>query len=246
MSGTQVIKNMKIKVELGNYKKEDRIAGIRINKFLSDIGIVSRREADKLISVKKIHINDKIAILGDRVREGDSVFINQKLEEYRYFLYNKKRGEETAFKMIDGKRYDPVGRLDKESEGLLIYSNDFRIVEKLLNPKNKFEREYVVAVREKTTPRVKTLLEKGITTKEGKYSPAKKVTLDEENKNTINIVLTEGKKHEIRRMLNALNLTINSLRRVRFLSFTINRLKSGAIRELTKLEKEKLLEILEK
>lgn len=246
MSGTLVIKHMKIKVTLKEYKKDEAKAGIRINKFLSDQGILSRREADKLIEAHKVHINDKIAVLGDRVRENDSIFINQKLESYKYFLYNKKRGEETAFKLIDGKRYDPVGRLDKESEGLLIYSNDFRIVEKLLNPKNKFEREYVVTVREKTTPRVKTLLEKGITTSEGKYSPAKKVELDEENKNVINITLTEGKKHEIRRMLNALNLTINTLRRVRFLFLTIGRLKSGAIREFTEQEKEKLLKILEK
>ena len=99
----------------------------------------------------------------------------------------------------------------------MIYSNDYRIVEELLNPKNEFEREYHVSVRENTSPRVKIILERGISTREAEYAPAKKVTIDNENKNSIKIILTEGKKHEIRRMLNALNLTILSLKRVRFL-----------------------------
>ncbi len=235
---------MKIKVDLKKYNKNEVIKGIRINKYLADIGILSRREADKLIENKKIHINDKVALLGEKIKNGDSVFINQKFETLKYFIFYKKRGVETAFKIIDKVRYEPIGRLDKESEGLLIYSNDYRIVEKLLNPENKFEREYNVLVRENATPRVKTLLEKGIVTKEGTYSPAKKVTLDEENRHLINIILTEGKKHEIRRMLNALNLTINSLKRVRFLFLNIKGMKPGEMREFKKEEREKLLTTL--
>lgn len=238
------IKNMKIKVNLNNYTKEEIKIGVRINKYLSDIGILSRREADKLIENKKIHLNDKVSILGEKVKNGDSVFINQKFEKLKYFLEYKKRGIETAFKIIDKVRYEPIGRLDKESEGLLIYSNDYRIVEKLLNPENKFEREYNVLVRENATPRVKTLLEKGITTREAVYSPAKKVNLDEENRHLINIILTEGKKHEIRRMLNALNLTILSLKRVRFLFLNIKGMRPSEMREFKKEEKEKLLNIL--
>lgn len=235
---------MKIKVDLKNYTLRESLTGIRINKFLSDFGVLSRREADKLIEAKKIHINNKIANLGDKVIDGDSIFINEKLKNNKYYLYYKKRGEETAFKNIDGIKCNPVGRLDKESEGLLIYSNDFRIVEGLLNPENGFEREYLVSVREKTTPRVKTLLEKGITTREGDYAPAKKVVLDTENKNIIKITLTEGKKHEIRRMLNALNFTINSLKRVRFIFLKLDNMKPGQIRELKETEIKKLLETL--
>ncbi|MEI6352875.1 MAG: pseudouridine synthase [Candidatus Nomurabacteria bacterium] len=230
---------MKLKVTLKPNEE------MRINKYLSESGVLSRREADKLISEKKIHINDKIAILGDKVKDKDSVFVNQKLETLKYFIYNKKRGEETAFKEKDGIRLDPVGRLDKESEGLLIYSNDFRIIDKLLNPKNEFEREYLVTVRENATPRVKTLLEKGITTREEIYAPAKKVEINEDNKNVIKITLTEGKKHEIRRMLNALNLTISSLKRVRFLFLKLGSQKSGTMKELTKDEVEKLLKTLD-
>ncbi|MEN9338330.1 MAG: pseudouridylate synthase specific to ribosomal small subunit, rRNA pseudouridine2604 synthase [Candidatus Parcubacteria bacterium] len=234
---------MKIEVDLSRYGANEKKTGIRINKFLADYGIASRREADKLIENKKIHIKDRVALLGEKVFEGDTVVINKKLEKFRYFLYNKKRGEETIYKQIDGIRYDPIGRLDKESEGLLIYSNDYTIVEKLLNPINKIEREYHVLVREKATPRVKAILEKGIATEEGQYAPAKNVILDEENRNIIKIILVEGKKHEIRRMLNALNLTIISLKRVRFDFLKIKDLWPGKIRELTEIEKEKLLKI---
>ncbi len=236
---------MKIKVELEKYNKEEKKNGIRLNKFLSDFGVLSRREADKFIENKKIHINDKIAILGDKIKDGDSIFINEKLKDLKYFIYNKKRGEETSFKIIENIRYEPIGRLDKESEGLLIYSNDFRIVDKLLNPENKFEREYIVSIRENATPRVKEILERGINTREAIYSPAKKVILDENNKNIVKIILTEGKKHEIRRMLNALNLTIVSLKRVRFLFLRLTNIKAGQIKELSGTEKNKLLNTLD-
>lgn len=235
---------MKIKIDLKNYTETERKTGIRLNKYLSDMGILSRRQVDKLIEQKLIHLNDKIAILGDKVKANYSVFINKKFENLKYFIYNKKRGEETTFKIIDKIRYEPIGRLDKESEGLLIYSNDFRIVEALLNPKNQHEREYQVMIREKATPRVKNILEKGIQTAEAKYAPAKKVTIKEENKSVLNIILVEGKKHEIRRMLNALNLTILSLKRIRFLFLNINKMKAGQIRELKKEEIEKLLQLL--
>ncbi len=235
---------MKIKVDLKNYTLRESLIGVRINKFLSDFGVLSRREADKLIEAKKIHINNKMANLGDRILDGDSIFINEKIKNNKYFIYYKKRGEETTSKLIKNLKCDPVGRLDKESEGLLIYSNDFRIGERLLNPKKEFGREDLVTVREKTTPRVKTLLEKGISTREAIYAPAKKVTLDPENKNLIKIILTEGKKHEIRRMLNALNFTIASLKRVRFLFLKLDNLKTGQTRELSESEIDKLLKIL--
>ena len=232
---------MKIKISLKKYKDEEKKNGIRINKYLSDEGIFSRKESDKMIEQKKIHLNDRIAILGDRVLENDSIFINHTLPTLKYFIYNKPRGEETIFKILDEVRYESLGRLDKESEGLLIYSNDFTLVEKLLNPENQIEREYLVLVKEKTSPRVKEILERGIKTQEGHYAPAKKVELDEENKNLINIVLTEGKKHEIRRMLNALNFTITSLKRIRFAFLNLGKLKAGEFKELNKEEIKKLL-----
>ncbi len=235
---------MKLKINLNNYSKKGIPTGIRLNKYLSDLGIMSRRETDKLINSKLIHINNKIAILGQKIKDGDSIFLNQKFDELKYFKYNKPRGEETKFKLLNGVRYEPIGRLDKESEGLLLYSNDFRIVEALLNPENKIEREYLVKIKEKTTPRVKTILERGINTREAKYAPAKSVILDPDNKTVIKIILTEGKKHEIRRMLNALNLTIASLKRTRILFITSVKMKIGEFKELNKMESKELLNLL--
>jgi pseudouridine synthase len=146
--------------------------------------------------------------------------------------------------MIHNVRYDPIGRLDKDSEGLLIYTNDFRIIEAMLNPENEFEREYIVTVKETATPRVKTILERGIITQEGEYSPVKRVNLEEENRHIINIVLIEGKKHEIRRMLNALSLTITSLRRIRFTFLKLGNTKSGELKSFTKEQETQLLKLL--
>lgn len=232
---------MKLRVDLKNYSKPT----VRLNKYLADQGILSRRKIDRLIEEKKIHLNDRVATLGEQVKTGDSVFINEDLEDKKYFLYNKPRGETTTFKILNGIRYEHIGRLDKESEGLLMYTNDFSIMHPILNPENAYEREYLVQVKESVTPRVKTILERGIYTEEGTYAPAKRVTL-EANKHTIDIILTEGKKHEIRRMLNALHLTILSLKRVRFLFLHLGKLKPGEFRELTDIEKTKLLQLLQK
>ncbi len=213
----------------------------RINAYLSSFGICSRREADHLIESHKVLVNGKISTLGQKVKKDDTIEIRQESKNFTYFIYNKPRGEVT--REIEGYRdIYPVGRLDKESEGLLLYTNDYTLVDTLLNPKNANEKEYMVKVREKMTPRVKRLLEGGITTQEGMYGAAKKVTIYDDA-HTLAIILTEGKKHEIRRMLNALNLTIMSLRRVRFLFLQLSNLREGTIRMLTEDEIGKLKNI---
>jgi len=231
---------MRLEVKIYN----EKIKEMRLNKYLSEIGIFSRREADKLIEKKLIHINDKIANLGDRIKDKDSIFINQEETIKKYFIYYKPYGEETTFKIFQEIRYEPIIRLEKESEGLLLYSNDFRIIESLLNPDNNIEIEYLVTTKEKSTPRVKTILERGIKTQEEEYAPVRLVTLDDENRQILQIILTEDKKHGIRRMLNALNLTILSMKRIRFDFLTLSRLKPGSFKELTDLEINKLLKKL--
>jgi pseudouridine synthase len=114
------------------------------------------------------------------------------------------------------------------------------VVDALLNPKFAREKEYEVVVREKTTPRVVTLLKKGIRTQEAQYAPVKAVTIYN-NGYSLKIILTEGKKHEIRRMLNALNLTVVSLKRIRIMSFVIHGLKSKALHILAPKQVETLL-----
>lgn len=212
---------------------------IRINVFLRDEGMGSRRTIDKYIEDGNILINGKAATLGSKVSKNDLVTIKTVKKDLVYALYHKPRGEITGRHPSLGD-CEPLGRLDKESEGLLLYSNDYRVVDALLNPKFGREKEYEVTVREKATPRVVTLLKKGIRTQEATYAPVKAVSIYNEG-HSLRIILTEGKKHEIRRMLNALNLTVMSLKRVRIMSFVLHGLKSKAHHILTPTQVDKLL-----
>lgn len=213
---------------------------VRINAFLRDQGIGSRRTIDDYISKNYVTINNKPATLGSKVSKNDIVCVKHVTKDLIYALYHKPRGEVTG-KNENIPDCEPLGRLDKESEGLLLYSNDYRVVDALLNPKYGREKEYEVVIREKATPRVVTLLKKGIRTQEAEYSPVKSVAIYNEGY-SLRIVLTEGKKHEIRRMLNALNLTVVSLKRVRIMSFVLRGMKSGAVHILTPKQVEVLLQ----
>ena len=216
---------------------------IRLNKYLGLAGICSRREADALMEAKKIAVNGRHVSPGIKVVNGDALTIMEDETLCLYFLYYKPRGEIVGQKIEKNITLDPVGRLDKESEGLLLYTNDFRVTESLLHPKHSHAKEYTVTVREKPTPRVEKLLLSGIKTQEAEYAPAKKVSIIPETHRIV-ITLTEGKKHEVRRMLNALYLTIDKLVRTKLLFFTTLNMKEGVMRELTKLEKAKLLQEL--
>lgn len=215
---------------------------IRLNAYLAHAGVASRRNVDALIENKKIAVNGTVADLGTKVSKGDIVTVQKVKATYSYILYNKPRGEVTEV-LPSFHDLNPLGRLDKESEGLLLYTNDYRLNEKLLHPRYAHEREYTVTVREQMTPRVKRLLEEGISTQEASYKKAVKVIIHD-NKHSLSIILSEGKKHEIRRMLNALNLTVLSLKRVRILFLTLSTLKPGASRELTEKETTHLLALM--
>jgi pseudouridine synthase len=212
---------------------------VRLNIFLRDEGIGSRRTIDDYISKNYVLINGKQATLGDKVSKNDIVRVKHVTKDLVYALYHKPRGEVTG-KLAELPDCEPLGRLDKESEGLLLYSNDFRVVDALLNPKFGREKEYDVVIREKATPRVVTLLKKGIYTQEATYAPVKSVSIYNEGY-SLRIILTEGKKHEIRRMLNALNLTVVSLKRVRIMSFVIHGLKAKTVHILTDKQQAVLL-----
>jgi 23S rRNA pseudouridine2604 synthase len=211
----------------------------RINVFLRDEGIGSRRTIDTYIEGGNVFINNKKATLGSKVKKNDVVTIKIVAKDLIYALYHKPRGEVTG-KIPSLLGCEPLGRLDKESEGLLLYTNDYRVVDALLNPRHAREKEYEVTIREKATPRVITLLKRGIYTQEATYAPVKAVSIYNEGY-SLKIILTEGKKHEIRRMLNALNLTVSSLKRVRIMSFVLHGLKSGQVHILTEKQKHTLL-----
>lgn len=212
---------------------------IRINVFLRDEGLGSRRTIDQYIESGYVTINGKQATLGSKVSNKDVITVKVINKDLVYALYHKPRGEVTG-RHPSLHDCEPLGRLDKESEGLLLYSNDYRVVDALLNPKFGREKEYEVTIREKATPRVITLLKKGIRTQETTYAPVKAVSIYNEGY-SLKIILTEGKKHEIRRMLNALNLTVSSLKRIRIMSFSIRGLKSKALHILEPKQVDTLL-----
>jgi 23S rRNA pseudouridine2604 synthase len=222
------------------YKKENEE---RINLFLRDQGIGSRRTIDDYIQRGLVTINNNLALLGSKLKKNDVIKVKTFAKDMIYALYNKPRGETTS-RINILPMCEPVGRLDKESEGLLLYTNDFRVVDRLLNPAYAREKEYEVTVREKATPRVITILKRGITTQEATYAPVKSVAIYNEGY-SLRIILTEGKKHEIRRMLNALNLTIVSLKRVRIMSFVLRGIPQKGHHILTKDQTTTLLRELD-
>src|SRR3989344_4837092 len=181
---------------------------IRINKYLADKKISTRRGADELIKQKKVFINSKLAILGSKVEEKDKVEIRGvKQKEYLYYAYNKPMGIETNSPQ---ENLFPLGRLDKNSHGLLILTNDGRITDTLLNPKYFHEKEYVVRTSNKLRSSFKNKMEVGVNI-DGYITKKCKVKII--NDFTFRIILTEGKKHQIRRMCSTLFQEVADLKR---------------------------------
>ncbi len=200
---------------------------MRINKYLALQKISTRRGADELITNKKVFINGKLALLGSKVNEKDKVEVRGAEEKkYVYFAYNKPAGVET-----DSPREGlfPLGRLDKASHGLLIVTNDGRITDSLLNPKYFHEKEYVVRTKEKLRNNFKTKMEAGVNI-EGYLTKKCKVKIL--NDNTFNIVLTEGKKHQIRRMCSALFQEVQELKRTRIMNIELGKMKPNSLRQI--------------
>lgn len=212
----------------------------RLNKILANIGLYSRREVDKIIEGKKIYVNNILAKLGQQIKTGDTIDIKEENKENKYFLYYKKQGEVTDKKIfISGnKKYtlSPTGRLDKESEGVIFYSNDNIFIDKILSPENETQKEYIVKTREPIRVGITSILKRGVETQEGNYKGVVNAEISKENPKSIKICLIEGKKHEIRRMLNALGLTITNLKRVRIANWKSNKILPGKYIELSKEE----------
>ena len=208
-------------------KKSDAKVGVRINKYLALKKIATRRGADELVKEKKVFINGKLAILGSKVNEQDKIEVKgAKLKEYLYFAYNKPIGIETSSPRED---LFPLGRLDKNSHGLLILTNDGRITDQLLNPKYFHEKEYIVRTLNKLRSSFKQKMEAGVNI-EGYMTKKCKVQIL--NDFTFRITLTEGKKHQIRRMCSALFQEVADLKRERITNIKLGNLKSNALREI--------------
>lgn len=200
---------------------------MRINKYLADKKVATRRGADELIKQKKVFINGKLAELGSKVSESDKVEVRgAEKKEYKYFAYNKPIGIETN---SPRENLFPLGRLDKASHGLLILTNDGRITDALLNPKFSHEKEYVVKTSNKLRSSFKQKMEAGVNI-EGYLTKKCKVKIL--NDFAFRITLTEGKKHQIRRMCSALFQEVADLKRERIMNIKLGNLKPGALREI--------------
>jgi len=231
--------------------KEEIPYPIRLNRYLYLTNISSRREADRLIEAGQVFVNGQKAVLGQKIQKDDIVELSQKakrkVSHYLYYKANKPKGVEShngeeGNDIVSQLSLRPdvaiVGRLDKASHGLVLLTNDGRIVDKMLNPKYDHEKEYRVRVDKDLTPSFKKKMENGVDIEGYITKPAKiKIT----GQKTFTIILTEGKKHQIRRMLAALGYTTLELKRVRIMNIKLGTLKAGEYSTLTEDERTRLL-----
>lgn len=230
---------------------------IRINKYLAHTGVASRREADELIKAKKVLINGSPAEMGQQVTAEDQVEVVGKTKAKSYYAYYKGRGVITHSPAADEvdiatrlandyglTHVSPVGRLDKDSEGLIVLTNDGRVTGPLLDPDSAQEKEYDVLVDKPVSGMFARAMEAGVDIEGYRTKPAT-VTKNPKNDKRFTIVLTEGKKHQIRRMCAALGYQIQSLKRVRIINIELGQLKPNQYRKISGTELQQFLAALE-
>jgi len=225
--------------------------GIRINKFLSEVGYCSRREADKLLEQGRITINGKIPELGTKVLPTDEVRVNgelvsEKEEPKIYIAVNKPAGIEcTTNQSVRGNIVDfinyperifPVGRLDKDSEGLIIMTNDGDIVNKILRARNNHEKEYIVTVDKTITDRFIQRMSAGVPILD---TVTKECRVEKISSTTFRIFLTQGLNRQIRRMCEYFDYTVVALKRIRIINISLD-VPVGKYRDITKAEMDEL------
>lgn len=228
---------------------------MRINKFISEAGTASRRGADKLITEGRVTINGKRATIGSQVQPGDDVRVNgNQLFVARnnvYIALNKPVGiTSTTEKGVKGNIVDLVnhpfrvfhiGRLDKDSEGLILLTNDGDIVNEILRSENQHEKEYVVSVDRPITPEFLKQMSEGVKILDTITLPCK---VEQLSKYDFKIILTQGLNRQIRRMCEALGYNVYRLQRIRIMNIQLDNLPVGQWRYLSKKEKAQLFQEL--
>lgn len=224
----------------------------RVQKLLSNYGYCSRRKAEELIEKGRVKVNSKVITLGDKASKKDRIEVDNKLikpEKRVYLLFNKPLDCVTAVKdkkfktVMDyinvKERVFPVGRLDHNTTGLLILTNDGDFANKVMHPSNEVNKTYYVKTSSPVGDSQITKIEKGIKLKDGKTSPAKVKRISQKE---IEITIHEGKKRIIRRMMKKLNLGILELKRTRIGKLGLGNLEEGKYRKLKKEEFDLIFE----
>ena len=226
--------------------------GIRLNKYIASSGLCSRREADTLIENGKVTINGVVALQGSKVLDGDVVEVNGRKvtpeDDMVYIAFNKPLGitcttdTRDPSNIIDFIGFDdrifPVGRLDKNSSGLILLTNDGSIVNKLLRAENGHEKEYLVTVNRPYDKAFIKSMKSGVPVLGQLTLPCK---LKPAGDRTFKIILHQGLNRQIRRMCEYLGYKVTKLKRIRFMNINLGDLETGKWRYLTPAEKKELL-----
>jgi len=230
--------------------------GKRINKFLSESGFCSRREADKLIGEGRVTINGIVPEMGTKVFDTDEIRVDGKLirenrEKPIYLAFNKPAGIECTTNqsvrnnIVDYINYPerifPIGRLDKASEGLIFMTNDGDIVNKILRARNNHEKEYIVTVDKAITDNFIKKMSNGVPILD---TITRKCKVEQINSNVFKIVLTQGLNRQIRRMCEYLGYEVIALKRIRIINIQLD-VQLGRYRDLTEVEIQELNQLIE-
>ena len=225
---------------------------VRINKFFTEQGFCSRRAADRMIGEGRVRINGRVAVLGDQLTNADVVTVDGRVVSHRpqpvYLAYHKPVGvtcttePHVAGNIVHAVGYPerifPIGRLDKDSSGLILLTNDGDIVNRILRAEFGHEREYVVTVDRPYPLSFLKQLEKGVLVLREKTRPCRTKKVEA---TTFRITLTEGRNRQIRRMCSALGYRVVTLVRIRIMHIRLGELPVGKWRHLTPKERDELL-----
>lgn len=226
---------------------------IRINKFLAELGVGSRRAIDKMIEEKRIKVNGVLAESGIKVDKSDKISVNGKLLEFEkkkkvYFMLNKpkrvlstakdERGRKTVVDLIDTKeRIFPIGRLDYDTEGLLLLTNDGEIFNKVIHPRTEVYKTYLVEARGNINMTTLNKLKRGVMLDDKMTLPAKaKILLADERHTELHFAIKEGRNRQVRRMFELVGHPVINLKRIMLGELNLDGLEVGEYRPLTKKE----------
>ena len=231
----------------------------RLNKYLSDAGVCSRRAADAAIEAGQVMVNGEVAVMGMKVTSDDEVLFNErpvsnKSKKQILIAYNKPAGivctaeKREKNNIIDHLNYPeriyPIGRLDKDSTGLILLTNQGDLVNKIMRAVNAHEKEYVVTVDKEITADFIKKMAAGVYLDELEVT-TRKCQIKKLGSNKFNIILTQGLNRQIRRMCQALGYHVRTLKRVRIMNINLGDLKEDTYRDITPAELKKLNKMLE-